>query len=76
MVGMGEDEMEQDMHWRVSGVPPRRDLREPGAGRIELLRGQLCYYALSTLAETETVLYPEWREVILILMVWFSFEMQ
>jgi len=20
-VGIGEDEMEQDMHWRVSGVP-------------------------------------------------------
>lgn len=23
MVGIGEDEMEQDTHWRVSGVPSR-----------------------------------------------------
>ena len=27
MVGIGEDEMEQDMHWRVSGVPLLESLR-------------------------------------------------
>lgn len=42
MVGIGEDEMEQDMHWRVSGVPPW--LRGNRTGRGSALRGQVRAY--------------------------------
>lgn len=41
MVGIGEDEMEQDMHWRVSGVPLW--LRGNGTGQ-SALRGQVRAY--------------------------------
>ena len=41
MVGIGEDEMEQDMHWRVSGVPL---WLRGGIGREFALRGQVRAY--------------------------------